>query len=90
MEIYDLRGNVVYKPSGASGATSLVKGGKDETSAPIEQCGEGKKSPLIREMSEGQRVYVWHPDQSIASGIYFVRVRMEDGRTAMKRVVYLR
>ena len=90
IEIYDLRGNVVYKPSGAFGATSLVKGGKDETAAPIEQCGEGKKSPLIREMSEGQRVYIWHPDQSIVSGIYIVKARTADGRTVMKRLVYVR
>ena len=92
IEIYDLQGNVVNKPSVFDfvESTSLVKGGKDATAAPIEQCGEAEKSPLIREMSEGQRVYIWHPDQSIASGIYLVKARTEDGRTITKRVVYLR
>jgi len=87
IEIYDLRGNVVNKPSVFDfvESTSLVKGGKDATAAPIEQCEEAEKSPLIREMSEGQRVYIWHPDQSIASGIYLVKARTEDGQTAMKR-----
>jgi surface antigen len=33
---------------------------------------------------------IWQPDESIASGIYLVRARMEDGWTASKRVVYLK
>ncbi|RKZ31101.1 hypothetical protein DRQ33_07310, partial [bacterium] len=65
-------------PSGAFGTTSLVKGGTNKTAAQIEQCGEGKKSPVIREMSEGQRVYVWHPAQTTASGLYLVRARTDD------------
>ena len=90
--IYDLRGRLVNKSSVFDfvESTSLIKGDTDETPAPIEQCGKAEESPLIREMSEGQRVYVWQPDETIFSGIYLVRARTEDGRTASKRVVYLR
>ena len=34
--------------------------------------------------------FIWMPDETIASGIYIVKARTEDGRTASKRVVYLR
>ena len=90
--IYDLRGRLVNKPSVFDfvESTSLIKGGTNKTAAQIEQCGEGKKSPLIREMSEGQRVYIWTPAQSIASGIYLVRATMGNGQTITKRIVYLK
>ncbi len=34
--------------------------------------------------------YIWTPDETISSGIYFVRATMEDGRTITKRIVYIR
>jgi len=36
------------------------------------------------------REFIWTPAQSISSGIYLVRAKMKDGRTASKRIVYLR
>ncbi len=33
---------------------------------------------------------IWQPVESISSGIYLVRTRMEDGRTASKKVMYLK
>jgi len=32
----------------------------------------------------------WRLDESISSGVYLVRVTMEDRRTVSKRVVYLK
>ena len=92
IEIYDLRGKLVNKPSVFDfvESTSLVKGGTNKTAAQIEQCGEGKKSPLKREMSEGQRVYIWQPDESIASGLYLVKATTKNGLTTTRRVVYLK
>ena len=36
------------------------------------------------------RTFIWRPDESIASEIYLIRVRTEDGRMARKRVVLVR
>jgi len=36
------------------------------------------------------RTFIWCPDESIASGIYLVRARAEDGNCISKRVVYLK
>ncbi len=33
---------------------------------------------------------IWTPDKSIASGIYFVRAQMDDGRTTTKRVILIK
>jgi len=35
------------------------------------------------------RTFIWHPDKSIASGIYFVRASIE-GQTIVKRIIYLK
>ncbi len=76
LEIYDLRGNVVYKP-------------------PICSASVANLSPLIKgdrpnAQHEGQGVYIWTPAQTIASGIYFVKARTEDGETAERKVVLVR
>ena len=36
------------------------------------------------------RPYIWMPDKTIASGIYFVRATLNDERTITKRIVYLK
>ncbi len=36
------------------------------------------------------RAFIWTPDKSISSGIYFVRARMNDGQAITKRIVYIR
>ncbi len=81
VEIYDLRGNVVT-PRSADKSASLVpldKGDRNRASAKVSG---GSAS--------AQRVYIWIPDETVASGVYLVRARMEDGQTMTKRVMYLR
>ncbi|RKZ24702.1 hypothetical protein DRQ29_07520, partial [bacterium] len=36
------------------------------------------------------RKFIWTPDKSIPSGIYFVRATMNDGQMITKRIVYLK
>ncbi len=43
-----------------------------------------------REMSPTSRVFIWRPDETIASGIYIVRIRMGNGDYATKRMLYLK
>ncbi len=47
--------------------------------------------------TDGRRVkehfgssFIWYPDETIASGVYLVRAKTEDGWTVSKKVVYLR
>ena len=52
-------------------------------------------SPLIRgtnerSVSEASRGFVWQPDKTIASGTYLVKIRTNDGRTASKKIAYLK
>jgi len=52
----------------------------------------------VSEITEGHarghaptnRTFIWTPDETIASGIYLVRARTEDGGTAMRKVVLVR
>ncbi len=50
----------------------------------------------VRPINKGRMLYVptrtfiWTPDKSIASGIYFVRATMDDGRTIEKKIAYLK
>ncbi len=36
------------------------------------------------------REFIWQPDESIGSGIFLVRVSLQDGSKIMKRVIYLK
>ena len=51
-------------------------------------------APLIKggvERSETGGLYVWQPDESLASGVYLVRARFDWGdESVTKRIVYLR
>jgi hypothetical protein len=78
IEIFDLRGRLVNKPSDAFGATFLDKGGTEPV--PLNKGG-------CREATGG---IIWQPDQSTASGIYLVRARTGDGRAASKKVVFMK
>jgi len=40
--------------------------------------------------SQGERTFIWQPDETIRSGIYFVNATMEDGRKKVKRVVLVK
>ncbi len=71
--IYDLRGNVVY--SDMVGARSP---------RPMQKGAE-----TVLSLQNGTRTFIWRPDKSISSGIYFVRAKI-DGQTITKRVVYLK
>ncbi len=91
IEIYDLRGNIIFSPftPTCGQGVSPAKGHKDVSSQFVHW---GK-------MFEGQRgVFVWHPDETIPSGAYFVKATIyeQEGtsvhrmQTAMKRIVYLK
>ena len=41
-------------------------------------------------IGEASRGFIWTPDASVSSGIYFVRAAMSDGQTITKRIVYLK
>ena len=40
--------------------------------------------------SQGERTLIWHPDETIRSGVYFVRATMENGWQKVKRVVLVK
>ncbi len=72
VEIYDLRGNVVTPYSD----------GKPSSFVPL------NKGDRDDALALAQGVYIWTPDETIASGIYLVRARTENGwTTERKRVV---
>ncbi len=80
--IYDVNGNVVYAPSIPR---SLSPRGERED----EKVENGSPSPL----GEGFRMrgkFIWTPDKSIPSGIYFVRATMNEGQMITKRIVYIK
>jgi hypothetical protein len=43
-----------------------------------------------RSVSLSNRSYIWSPDKTVASGVYFVRATTKDGQTISKRIIYLR
>ena len=40
--------------------------------------------------SQGERTFIWQPDETIQSGVYIVRATMENGRKKVKRVVLVK
>jgi len=40
--------------------------------------------------SQGKRTFIWQPDETIRSGVYFVKATMENGRQRVKRVVLIK
>ncbi|RKZ33718.1 hypothetical protein DRQ33_03660, partial [bacterium] len=81
IELYDLRGNVVT-PCSADKSASLVPLNKGDRNRASAKVSGGSAS--------AQGVYIWHPDESITSGIYFIRATTQDGNTITKRIVYMR
>ncbi len=55
---------------------------------PLTRGEEERKSPLSKGDLGG--LIVWRPDESLPSGVYLVRARVDSGATATKRVVYLK
>ncbi len=84
IEIFDLRGNVVGTPfTPTCGRGVSPKGGHEDWG--------GQIVPHWGKMSEGQKgVFIWHPDETIPSGVYLVRVKTQDGQVATKRIVLVR
>ena len=75
VEIFDINGRVVYRPS---------------PSVPLPEGAGGGSFSLREKVSEGRmRVFVWQPDKSLGSGVYLVRATFGDESTS-KRVVYLK
>ncbi len=84
VEIYDLRGNVVYETPSISRSLS-PRGERDDLAV-----GDGSESPSPSGEGFRMRAFIWMPDKSIPSGIYLVRATTEDGQTITKRIVYVR
>ncbi len=78
IEIFDLRGNVV--------CTRNVGARHSRETTTFNEQPSGNASSL----QDGARTFIWQPDQTIASGIYLVKARTEDGWTVTRRIVYLR
>ena len=45
---------------------------------------------FVEKQHKGREVYIWTPEKSVSSGIYFVRATMDDGKKIAKRIVYLK
>ncbi len=43
-----------------------------------------------KEQGNNARTFIWMPDKSVSSGIYFVKVATENNNFIMKRIVYLK
>ncbi len=68
-----------------------VNGRMVETIPVNNSVGDG--SPVPSSNERGDRApteIVWQPDESIGSGVYLIRAKMEDGQMASKRIVYLK
>jgi len=73
VEIFDLRGRLVTPYSD----------GKPSSFVPLNKGDRGDTE------ASTQGVYIWTPDESISSGIFFVRASI-DGKTVIKRIIYLK
>jgi len=40
--------------------------------------------------SQRERTFIWQPDETIQSGVYFVKATMKDGRQRMKRAILIK
>jgi len=54
--------------------------------------GEGGNSFTPWEkVAEGRmRAFIWQPDETITSGVYLIKIQTENGRTATRKIVYLK
>jgi len=84
-----LRGNLIATSCSADRSASLVpldKGDRNRASAKV----SGDSWTDEQSTGGASSEFIWHPDESIKSGIYIVRAMTEDGRTIAKRIVYLK
>ncbi len=78
VEIFDLRGNVICMRN--VGARHSLQDVQSDIQL------SGNASPL----QDGARAFIWHPDESISSGIYLIHVISTDGSIATKKILYLK
>ncbi len=88
VEIYDLRGNVVYKTPSISRSLS-PQGERDDLAA---EDGSENPSPSGEggsTKSRQMRGFIWTPDKSTPSGIYLIRATIGD-RTITKQAILMK
>ena len=78
VEVFDLRGKRI--------CTHNVGARHSLQHAQPDKKLSGNASPL----QDGMHTFIWRPDETIASGIYLVRARAEDGQMAEKKIVLVR
>ena len=81
IKVYDLRGNVVYCRRGLPTSNT-----PNTSNTSIDNSSENRH----REMSPTEYQFIWLPDKSVSSGIYFVRARAENGKSIMKKILYIK
>jgi len=75
IKIFDLLGNLV---------STFYSDGKPSSFVPL------NKGDSDADLSAEQRVYIWHPDETIPSGLYLVKAKKDNGQTIMKKIILLR
>ncbi|RKZ34318.1 hypothetical protein DRQ33_02440 [bacterium] len=90
IEIYDLRGNVVYAPSILQFLSP--RGERDDSVFGYESEKRSSSLPPCRDVPKGlmRATFIWQPDETISSGIYFVRATTNYGNGITKRIVYVK
>ena len=89
IKVYDIMGNLIATLCSADGSASLVplvKGDRNRASAKV-SVGSWTNEQSVSGASRG---FVWTPDKSVSSGIYFVGVKTNDGQKITKRMLYLK
>ena len=89
IEIYDLRGNLIATPCSADKSASLVpldKGDRNRASAKV----SGGSWTNKQSVSGASRGFIWRPDESISSGVYFIEATTKYGLSATKKILYLK
>ena len=81
IEIYDLRGNVVTSIPTSRDLSPLIRGTETDADYSAEVSGDS---------ASAQGIFIWSPDKSIPSGIYFVKAQTLDGLSAPQKILYLK
>ena len=74
----------------------MARGRWSETLPPCKKCDCAISAPAGAEVEiydlRGRlvRAIIWTPDETINSGIYLVKARLEDGNCIMNRIIYLK
>ena len=61
------------------------------TSVPLPMGEGGNSFTPWEKVAEGRmRAFIWQPDETITSGVYLIKIQTENGRTATRKIVYLK